>query len=116
MPSLSDHDRRAFLRLAREAVTQAVSVGQLPEQIPSHGVFAEKCGVFVTLHVRERLRGCIGVVEPDYPLGESIVRCAVMRLQRRRMTEASTSQIRAAHAASLTMPSVSPSRYARHAS
>jgi AmmeMemoRadiSam system protein A len=76
MPSLSDDDRRAFLRLAREAVTQAVSVGQLPEQIPSHGVFAEKCGVFVTLHVRERLRGCIGVVEPDHPLGESIVRCA----------------------------------------
>jgi len=76
MPSLSDDDRRAFLRLAREAVTRAVSFGQLPAQIPSHGVFAEKCGVFVTLHVRERLRGCIGVVEPDHPLGESIVRCA----------------------------------------
>jgi hypothetical protein len=35
---------------------------------------------------------------------------------RPRMTEASRSQIGAAHAASLTMPSVSPSRYARHAS
>jgi uncharacterized protein len=76
MPSLSDDDRQALLRLAREAVTQAVSVGQLPAQIPGHGVFAERQGVFVTLHVRERLRGCIGVVEPDHPLGESIVRCA----------------------------------------
>jgi AmmeMemoRadiSam system protein A len=76
MPSLSDDDRRALLRLAREAVTQAVSVGHLPAQIPGYGVFAEKQGVFVTLHVRERLRGCIGVVEPDHPLGESIVRCA----------------------------------------
>jgi AmmeMemoRadiSam system protein A len=76
MPSLSDADRQALLRLAREAVTQAVSSGQLPAQIPSHGVFAEKRGVFVTLHVRERLRGCIGVVEPDHPLAESIVRCA----------------------------------------
>jgi AmmeMemoRadiSam system protein A len=75
MPSLSDDDRRALLRLAREAITKAVS-GQLPAQTPSHGVFAEKRGVFVTLHVRERLRGCIGVIEPDHPLGESIVRCA----------------------------------------
>lgn len=81
MPSLSDDNRLALLRLAREAVTQAVSVGQLPAQIPGHGVFAEKQGVFVTLHVRERLRGCIGVVEPDHPLGESIVRCAASAAQ-----------------------------------
>lgn len=76
MPSLSDDDRQALLRLAREAVTQAVSFGQLPAQIPSHDVFGEKRGVFVTLHIHRRLRGCIGVVEPDQPLGESIVRCA----------------------------------------
>ena len=76
MPSPSEDDRRALLRLAREAITQAVSFGQFPVQIPDHGVFAEKQGLFVTLHVRERLRGCIGVVEPDHPLGESIVRCA----------------------------------------
>ena len=76
MPSLSDDSRQALLRLAREAVTQTVSFGRLPAQIPSDGVFAEKRGVFVTLHVRERLRGCIGVVEPDHPLGESTVRCA----------------------------------------
>jgi AmmeMemoRadiSam system protein A len=76
MPSLSEDDRQALLRLAREAITQSVSLGRLPAQIPSRGVFAEKCSVFVTVHVRERLRGCIGVIEPDHPLGESIVRCA----------------------------------------
>ncbi len=76
MPSLSEDERQALLRLAREAVTQAVSFNRLPAQVPSGGVFAEKRGVFVTLHVRERLRGCIGVVEPDHLLGESIVRCA----------------------------------------
>lgn len=76
MPSLSDDDRRALLFLAHEAITQAVSQRQFPAQIPGHGAFAEKQGVFVTVHVRGRLRGCIGVVEPDHPLGESIVRCA----------------------------------------
>src|SRR5260370_28966113 len=76
MPSPSEDERQALLRLAREAVTQAVSFNRLPAQVSSGGVFAEKRGVFVTLHVRERLRGCIGVVEPDHLLGESIVRCA----------------------------------------
>jgi AmmeMemoRadiSam system protein A len=76
MPSLSEVDRQALLRLARDTVTRAVSRGELPGQIPSGGIFAEKRGVFVTVHVRERLRGCIGVVEPDHPLAESIVRCA----------------------------------------
>jgi AmmeMemoRadiSam system protein A len=36
----------------------------------------EKRGVFVTLHARGRLRGCIGVIETVEPLAESIARCA----------------------------------------
>jgi AmmeMemoRadiSam system protein A len=76
MPSLSEADRGALLQLARNAVVEAVSHGRLPEQIPQHGVFAERCGAFVTLHVQRRLRGCIGVIEADQPLGDSIVRCA----------------------------------------
>jgi AmmeMemoRadiSam system protein A len=76
MPSLSDADRSALLALARQAVVDAVTHARLPEQIPESGVFAERTGLFVTLHVRGRLRGCIGVVEADEPLGESTVRCA----------------------------------------
>jgi uncharacterized protein len=67
---------RALLELARLAVTQAVSNDRLPEAIPEQGVFAERCGVFVTLHVRGELRGCIGVVETNEPLGHGIVRSA----------------------------------------
>jgi AmmeMemoRadiSam system protein A len=77
MPSLSEADRHALLRLARHAVVEAVSHGRLPEQIPNEGVFAERHGVFVTLHVRHRLRGCIGVIEGEDRLSESIVRCSV---------------------------------------
>lgn len=32
--------------------------------------------MFVTLHVRGRLRGCIGVVETQETLAESVMRCA----------------------------------------
>ena len=77
MPSLSEADRRALLQLARRAVVEAVSHGGLLEQIPNEGVFAERRGVFVSLHVRHRLRGCIGVIEGEEPLGESTVRCSV---------------------------------------
>jgi AmmeMemoRadiSam system protein A len=40
------------------------------------GIFQEQRGVFVSLHIEKRLRGCIGVIEPKEMLGESIVRCA----------------------------------------
>jgi AmmeMemoRadiSam system protein A len=75
MPFLSEADRLSLLRLARRAVIQAVSSGDLPD-VPNDGIFARRCGVFVTLRSGRRLRGCIGVVDVDQPLGESIVRCS----------------------------------------
>ena len=77
MPSLCEQERRAALELARKAVTEAVLRRKLPDEIPTEGLFAQRRGVFVTLHVRERLQGCIGLTEPKEPLGEAIVRCAM---------------------------------------
>lgn len=76
MPSRSEEFRSALLQWARQAIVEAVSRGQLPREIPQHGIFLERRGVFVTLSVRGRLRGCIGVVETQETLGESITRCA----------------------------------------
>jgi AmmeMemoRadiSam system protein A len=76
MPSLSEAEQRSALELARRAVTEAVSHRKLPGLIPKNGIFAERRGVFVTLHVGGRLHGCIGVIEAREPLGEVIVRCA----------------------------------------
>ena len=76
MPSLSEADRQKLLRLARQAVVEAVTHRKLPAAIPHDGIFGEHRGVFVTLHVRGELRGCIGTTEADEPLGDAIVRCA----------------------------------------
>jgi len=81
MPSLSEADRRALLELARRAIVAAVFLEKRAEDIPQRGIFAEKRGVFVTLHARGRLRGCIGVVEAFEPLGESVTRCAASAAQ-----------------------------------
>lgn len=77
MPCLSDTDRRALLELARKAVREAVLHRKVLDVIPREGIFSERRGVFVTLHVRGRLQGCIGVTEPSESLGEAVVRCAV---------------------------------------
>jgi uncharacterized protein len=76
MPSLSESERQALLDLARQSVTEAVSRGRILTDIPSGGIFLLRHAVFVTLHIGKRLRGCIGVVQPEEPLGDSVVRCA----------------------------------------
>ena len=75
MQCLSDKNRTAILALARQALTEAVCRGRLLAPFPIDGIFSTRCGVFVTLHVRGKLRGCIGVIDGLDPLGESIVRC-----------------------------------------
>ena len=65
------------MALARTAIHEAVLHRKLPNVIPREGTFSERRAVFVTLHVRGHLQGCIGVTEPSEPLGEAVVRCAV---------------------------------------
>jgi uncharacterized protein len=76
MQSLSEAERKAILGLARQAVKEAVCQNRLIQEIPKTEVFEKRCGVFVTLYVAKRLRGCIGIIEAKEPLGGSIVRCA----------------------------------------
>lgn len=76
MPFLSETDRGALLGLARRAIAEAVFQQQPSSRAALTGVFAEQRGVFVTLHIRGRLRGCIGVIEAFEPLGMAVARCA----------------------------------------
>lgn len=73
---ISESDRQSLLSLAHQAVIEVVSRGQILADIPVGEIFSRQLGVFVSLHVGKRLRGCIGVVEPDGPLGDCVVRCA----------------------------------------
>lgn len=76
MPSLSEEDRIAILELARQGVLHAVCHERSLSSFPTTGIFAERRGLFVTLHVAKKLRGCIGVVEGNAALGETLTRCA----------------------------------------
>jgi AmmeMemoRadiSam system protein A len=72
----TDHDRRLLLRIAREAI--AAFVSGAAAHVPGDAeVLTRREGVFVTLHKSGELRGCIGHIEPNEPLGTIVPRCAV---------------------------------------
>jgi AmmeMemoRadiSam system protein A len=68
--------RRAMLALARAAIVSAFDHKPLSRTASEPSCFSLSQGVFVTLEVHGKLRGCIGVIEPREPLRESIVHCA----------------------------------------
>jgi len=72
----SDTDRLVLLRLAREAITAHVTGGPMPS-VDLLGVCGRRGAAFVTLHARDELRGCIGHLEIDDPLGRVVPRCAI---------------------------------------
>ncbi len=76
MPYLSEADGQKLLELARKTLAKIITHRELPESIPYEGIFGERRGVFVTLHVGGELRGCIGTTESDERLGDAVVRCA----------------------------------------
>jgi AmmeMemoRadiSam system protein A len=76
MRCLSDADRATILDLARQAIAEAVCHGRLIQPLSKGELLEQRCGVFVSLHAKGKLRGCIGVIESHEKLGESIVRCA----------------------------------------
>jgi len=76
MPSLSEDERKRLLALARQAIVSAVRREPPPQLLLNEGIFAERRGVFVTLHLHGALRGCIGVTESSEAVGPTVARCA----------------------------------------
>jgi AmmeMemoRadiSam system protein A len=71
-----DDDRKLLLQIARVAIVSHVSGSPAPAP-PDEPVTRRLGGAFVTLHTNRALRGCIGHIEADEPLGDVIARCAV---------------------------------------
>ena len=78
---LTKQEQQTLLRLARETLESYVRHGKEPEVDPKKlGLtprLVEKCGVFVTLKSRGRLRGCIGHIVGRLPLYQGVIVNAV---------------------------------------
>ncbi len=73
---LSPQALAQLLELARVTVAASVRGQPLP-RLPHDPELAVPRGVFVSLHREGALRGCLGHIEPDQPVGEAVQRMAV---------------------------------------
>ena len=69
---LSAADRRRLLQLARETIEQYLDSGTTPLARGLPPVLCRNQGAFVTLKKAGRLRGCIGHLAEDTPLGQVV--------------------------------------------
>lgn len=77
MFQLTEKDQQLLLQIARDSVRFYLlsESPHLPEAPP--GVLTEVHGIFVSIHKRDELRGCIGNVHPTGPLVQSAAECAI---------------------------------------
>ena len=70
--TIGSADRKYMLSLARETITRFLTIKMVPLPRLSSPILSEPRGVFVTLKKQGNLRGCIGRMVPDRPLGELV--------------------------------------------
>ena len=70
-PELTDDDRRALGRFARATLEAHLQASASPD-VPSQRAFELRRGAFVSVRAHGALRGCLGRVPDDRPLGEVV--------------------------------------------
>lgn len=74
---LSPDDRARLLRLARRCLEARVRREPAPP-VERGGGLDELMGAFVTIHTRGELRGCLGRLETDRPIAESVAHLSAL--------------------------------------
>ena len=69
--TLSGEEQRILIQTAREAIESRL-FARAPRYSEPTEPLKEKCGAFVTLHSRGKLRGCIGFVVARAPLIDTV--------------------------------------------
>lgn len=69
---ISEADQKLLLALARQALEARVA-GVRVSDVDCSGPLGLRCGAFVSVHCGDDLRGCLGHVSVDSPLGETLV-------------------------------------------
>ncbi len=73
---LHQEEQRELLSIAREAIRCALRGVPLIRVTPVHAALQKPSGAFVTIYVDDHLRGCIGYVEPVFPLADVVAEVA----------------------------------------
>lgn len=74
---MTPEQQRVLLQVARSSIEASVRNTGFRVPRTQDPVLLKPTGAFVTLHLGNDLRGCVGYFEPLYPLIESVSRAAV---------------------------------------
>ena len=74
---LTEVQKKMLLKFARDVIGEYLSSGKRIDLPEADGILEDECGAFVTLHLRGRLRGCIGNMIGRGPLIETIREMAI---------------------------------------
>ena len=76
---ISKEEKEEILEKARTSIETYVKTGKRNDIVPAvtDGILLEKSGVFVSIYINEKLRGCIGGFAQDITLNEMIQKMAV---------------------------------------
>ena len=74
---LSDGEKRTLLDIARYAIRAELDGNPSPPLDSLSDALSRRAGVFVTLRTGNNLRGCIGYIEPLFPLAGAVQKVAV---------------------------------------
>ena len=74
---LTNEEKRTLLKIARSAIACALESKTLPTLNSQSEALNHRSGIFVTLRIGEDLRGCIGYIEPLFPLAHATQEIAV---------------------------------------
>jgi uncharacterized protein len=69
--------QKELLAIARKTLEQFLATGEVPDRNPERAELHQESGAFVSLHIGDELRGCIGLIKPDGPLYRTVQQCAV---------------------------------------
>ena len=75
--AFTEEEKQKLFTIARESIVSALKEEKVPDFSPKEQNLNLKRGVFVTLMNQERLRGCIGHFDADYPLYKIVSNMAV---------------------------------------
>ena len=70
---LTDEEKQACIQIVSDTIAFKLKLSQEMPTSPASPIFSEKYGVFVSLHRKGRLRGCIGYVQAYKTLYESLI-------------------------------------------
>jgi AmmeMemoRadiSam system protein A len=74
---ISPEEQKVLLQFARESIYEAVDAGSYGVKQAGSGNLLQKRGCFVTIKLRGRLRGCIGMFTSDKPLYSTVREMAI---------------------------------------